>query len=253
MKIVITRARSQSNEMIEELLRHGHDPIAIPTIQIEAIIPNPRLKVALKFLHLCKWAVFTSTNAVHTTMSRIPRQRYRQLKKMKIAAVGENTAEVLSQYKLKPNYIPKNFTGLDIMDGLGDVKGQWFFIPRAEAANEALCDAIRAAGGFCLDVPMYRNVMPTLEPISVASLRQGVDMLTFTSPSTVRNFNALCEQNDLDPLHLPGDPMVIGIGPVTEAAAKEVGYTKVLTPKTYTTRAMIDLIDEFYRAGNGAN
>lgn len=252
MKIVITRAGSQSSEMIEELIRFGHDPIAIPTIQIEAISPNPRLKVAMKFLHLCKWVVFTSTNAVHTTLENITRQRYRQIKKMNIAAVGEKTAEALLEYKLNPTFVPTQYTGLSILDGLGDVNGQWIFLPRVETAREELTEAIRAAGGICLDVPVYRNSMPSVDTVCVESLRGGVDMLTFTSPSTVRNFGKICQQHNLDPIHLPGDPAVIGIGPVTEAAAKELGYKKILIPPTYTTRAMIEMIDDYQRSNNGA-
>jgi len=252
MKIVITRSGSQSTEMIEELIRYGHDPIAMPTIQIEAISPNPRLKIAMKFLHLCKWAIFTSTNAVHSTVNNLTRQRYRQLKKMNIAAIGEKTAEVLRQYKLKPSYIPEHFTGIHIMEGLGEIKDQWIFLPRVETANEDLVEAIRAAGGICLDVPVYRNIMPSLDPSNVDILRRGVDMLTFTSPSTVRNFSAICKDNDLDPTNLPGDPAVVSIGPVTEAAAKQIGFDKILIPQTYTTHAMIELIDDYYH-GKEAN
>jgi len=244
MKIVITRAEAQADQMIATLAKNGHQVIAIPTILIEDITPNRALKLAYKYLHLYKWVIFTSTNAVDSMMRHITRDRYRQLKHMKIAAVGSKTAEQLRQYKLKPSFVPKDYVGTEIVAGLGNLSGQWVFLPRAEKAREELPEAIRAAGGVCLEVPIYRNLLPEVPAERVNLLKQGVDLLTFTSPSTVHNFIEISQRFGLDPYHLPGNPKVICIGPITEAAARKAGYSDLLIPPAFTTDAMLDLIEK---------
>lgn len=244
MRIVITRAEAQADPMITALARNGHQVIAIPTILIEDIYPNCPLKMAYHYLHLYKWVIFTSTNAVESLMRHITRQRLRQLKRLKIAAVGSKTAELLRQYKLKPSFVPKDYIGTEIVAGLGDLRSQWVFLPRAEKAREGLPEAIRAAGGVCIEVPIYRNILPEVPAERVNLLKQGADLLTFTSPSTVRNFVEIAQRFGLDPLHLPGNPKVVCIGPITEAAAKKAGYTELISPPEFTTDAMLKLIEE---------
>lgn len=243
MRIVITRAEAQADQMIAALARKGHQTIAIPTILIENIYPNPRLKVAYKHLHLCKWALFTSTNAVEAVMEHITRQRYRQLKHMKIAAVGAKTAQALQRYQLKTVFVPENYIGTEIITGMGDLSGQWIFLPRAETARGELPEAIESAGGVCLEVPVYRNVLPEVPEEQIERLKNGVDLLTFTSPSTVRNFATICKANGIDPLSLAGNPRVVCIGPITTEAARKAGYTDLLTPSLFTTEAMLELIE----------
>lgn len=244
MRIVITRAEAQADQMITALAKDGHQVIAIPTILIEDIHPNLALKMAFRYLHLCKWVVFTSTNAVESIMRHITRQRFRQLKRMNIAAVGSKTADLLHQFKLKTSFVPNDYIGTEIVSGLGDLTGQWVFLPRAETAREELPEAIRAAGGICIEVPIYRNVLPEVPQERVNLLKQGADILTFTSPSTVNNFIKICQQFEIDPLRLPGNPRVVCIGPITESAARKAGYTDLLCPSAFTTDAMLELIEK---------
>lgn len=237
--------------MLEALRIGGFDPISIPTIQIRTISPNPNLKQALKFIHVYKWVIFTSVNAVRAVMENTTRARIRQLKHTKIAAIGSKTAAALREYKIKAELIPEKFVGESIADGLGDINGQMILLPRAAEGRDALPEAIRAKGGICVDIPVYHNVLPATSSEQLNALRAGVDVLTFTSPSTVRNFSKICEQHALDPLRLPGDPKVIGIGPVTQTAAAELGYSNVMTPEIYTTDAMIALIGDLKHTMEG--
>jgi uroporphyrinogen-III synthase len=69
-----------------------------------------------------------------------------------------------------------------------------------------------------------------------------VDVVTFTSPSTIHNFVQIVRQHGLDPLHLPGNPLFACIGPITEQAAREEGLNKIVMAKEYTTEGLIRVI-----------
>ena len=80
------------------------------------------------------------------------------------------------------------------------VAGQKILIPRALKAREVLPARLTDAGAEVVIAPVYQNVMPTSSEgeLLKTGLRQAleeksVDMVTFTSSSTVKNFVALLE------------------------------------------------------------
>jgi uroporphyrinogen III methyltransferase/synthase len=74
------------------------------------------------------------------------------------------------------------------------------------------------------------------------ALKSGVDVVTFTSASTVENFVAIMRQNKLDPMNLPNNPLFACIGPITEQAAREQGLSKLVVAKEFTTEGLIQII-----------
>jgi uroporphyrinogen-III synthase len=77
------------------------------------------------------------------------------------------------------------------------------------------------------------------------ALRAGVDVITFTSSSTVRNFVALAQDAGFDPLHLPGDPLIACIGPITAATARECGFDVSVMAIEYTTAGLLAALQDF--------
>jgi uroporphyrinogen-III synthase len=80
-------------------------------------------------------------------------------------------------------------------------------------------------------------MQPNLE--GLLALHEGVDVITFTSQSTVMNFIAIAEKNGLDPRNLPNDPVFACIGPITGQAAKEAGLSDIVIAKEYTTDGLL--------------
>jgi uroporphyrinogen-III synthase len=58
----------------------------------------------------------------------------------------------------------------------------------------------------------------------------------------VENFVDLARKNGLDPLRLPGNPLIACIGPITEQAARRAGLTHVVIAEEYTTDGLIRAI-----------
>lgn len=246
MKVLITRPRAQANDFAEKLRSAGFEPIFFPVIEIHPVENNNELVEALENIQQYVWVVFTSINAVSLIVSPQFLRKWGECpegtKGIKIAAVGPKTAEALRKHGLEPDFIPDEYVGEAIMSGLGDVNGKWILLPRAELAREELPNAISNAGGIAHEIVVYKTLPAEIDVNGLSALKSGVDVVTFTSASTVENFVALTRQHKLDPLNLPNSPLIACIGPVTEQAAKEAGFQNLVVAKEYTTEGLIEAI-----------
>ncbi|MDP1547307.1 MAG: uroporphyrinogen-III synthase, partial [Anaerolineales bacterium] len=119
--------------------------------------------------------------------------------------------------------------------------------PRAEIARKELPESIANVGGIVHEIVVYRTLPAETDMDGLNALKSGVDVVTFTSPSTVQNFVAISKQNGLDPLSLPNNPLFACIGPITEQAAKEEGLVNLVVAKEYTTEGLIEAITNMER------
>ena len=244
-RILITRPRAQADDFAEKLRLAGFEPIFFPVIEIQPIENNVALERALGKLDCYDWLVFTSANAVEVVFDVIASQgAARSDIPPRFAAIGPKTAEALEARGVTPAFVPDEYVAESILPGLGDLRGKWVLLPRAEIARKALPEAICEAGGIAHEIAVYKTlpVQPSLEGLE--ALRAGVDIVTLTSPSTVQNFAAITRQHGLDPLALPGNPLFACIGPITAQAAREEGLVNLVTAKEYTTEGLIEVISK---------
>ena len=236
-RILITRPRAQADGFAEKLRAAGFDPIFFPVIEIKPIENNGSLERAWAKIECYDWLVFTSVNAVEVVFRQLENTSLPQ-----VAAIGPKTAEALQARGITPDFVPDEYVAESILAGLGDLRGKWVLLPRAEIARQALPEAICEAGGIPHEIAVYRTLPVQPDPEGIAALRAGVEFVTLTSPSTVQNFVVLARQNGLNPLSLPGNPLFACIGPITEQAAREAGLVNLVTAKEYTTEGLIEAI-----------
>jgi uroporphyrinogen-III synthase len=242
-RILITRPRAQADDFAEKLRTAGFEPIFFPVIEIQPIENNVALERALEKLNCYEWAVFTSVNAVEVVFSLTPPPLpMGEGQEIRVAAIGPKTAKALRKYGVEPNFIPDEYVGEAILSGLGDVKDKWVLFPRAEIARKELPEAIANAGGIVHEIVVYRTLPAEMDMDGLNAFKSGVDVVTFTSASTVENFIAIVKQNGLDPLNLPGNPVFACIGPITEQAARDEGFQNIVVAKEYTTEGLMEVI-----------
>ncbi|GAB4453854.1 MAG: hypothetical protein OHK0041_17970 [Anaerolineales bacterium] len=246
MKVLITRPRAQADDFAGKLRAAGFEPILFPVIEIQPIKNNTELKKAIKNIKKYAWVVFTSVNAVTPTVSPHFLRKWGECPEgtrgVRVAAIGPKTADALRKHGVEPDFIPEEYIAEAVLPGLGDVKGKWILLPRAEIARADLPEAIARAGGIPHEIIVYRTLPATVDPQGWSALRAGVDAIAFTSASTVENFVALCRQHKLDPLNLPNRPLIACIGPITAQAAREAGFENVAAAKEYTTDGLVSLL-----------
>jgi uroporphyrinogen-III synthase len=241
-RILITRPRAQADGFAEKLRLAGFEPIFFPVIEIQPIENNTPLERALARLDCYDWVVFTSVNAVEIVFDGYTPLLSSRKNGVKFAAIGPKTAEALQARSIPPDFVPDEYVAESILPGLGDLRGKWVLLPRAEIARKALPEAICEAGGIPHEIAVYKTLPARADPAGLSALKMGVDVVTLTSPSTVRNFAAMTREAGLDPLSLPGDPLFACIGPITERAAREEGLVNRATAKEYTAEGLIEVI-----------
>jgi uroporphyrinogen-III synthase len=241
-RILITRPRTQAAGFAEKLRLAGFEPIFFPVIEIQPIENNVALDRALAKLECYDWVVFTSVNAVEVVFDGHSPLLSGRKESVKFAAIGPKTAEALQARGITPDFVPDEYVAESILPGLGDLRGKWVLLPRAEIARKALPEAICEAGGIPHEIAVYQTLPVRADPEGLSALKTGVDVVTLTSPSTVRNFAAITREAGLDPLSLPGDPLFACIGPITEQAAREEGFINLVTASEYTTEGLTEVI-----------
>jgi uroporphyrinogen-III synthase len=239
-RIVVTRPRERAGRLYEELIERGAHAILMPTIEVVPMGDYARLDEAIGALKRYDWLVLTSTYGVQVFWERVVRLGLdpRTLG-VSIAAIGPATSATLRSRGFTVHYVPDEFVAERILDGLGDIAGKHFLLPLAEIARKTLRDELQALGGVVDEIPVYRTVPAHITPEALRELREGVDAVTFTSSSTVRNFHEVTGGP-------PNGAGIICIGPITARTAEELGYRVDLVAEDYSTDGLLTALEDYF-------
>jgi len=252
-KIIVTRTREQASDLVAGLEEYGADCLEYSTINIKPVESYEVLGEEIDRLEEYHWILFTSLNGVKYFFEYLYSRGMdaRELKGPDIAAVGKSTADLLLKYGINADLIPSTFTGEGLAESLLDqgVEGRNILIPRALKGREILPETLRGAGAQVTVVPVYRNC-PEEEPKMNLrkDLAEGkVDMVTFTSSSTVRNFLAMIEAENQEELENLMDGVdIAAIGPITAKTVTDNGLQVTVQPDEYTIDEMVWSIVHYY-------
>jgi uroporphyrinogen III methyltransferase / synthase len=232
-RIVVTRAREQVSDLKRLFQESGATVIEFPTI---AIVPPESfesldLAVDARF----DWLVFTSTNGVTAFFERLfaKGKDVRALAGVRVACVGDTTAAALRAVGLAPDLVPEKFMSSALIPHFGDdQKGVRIAVVRAAEGREELIEEMRRRGADVHLAVAYRNV-----PIAAnADELHDIDVVTFTSASTVDNFfNAIGAQS------LDG-ALLASIGPMTSEAIRKHGRQPDIEAGSASVQALHDAV-----------
>lgn len=248
--VVVTRARAQAAALVEPLEALGAEVIAVPVIEIVDPPEPARLDEALRCLGDYEWIVLSSANGVDRVLARLEALGLGvgALNAVRVAVVGAATAARLTDAGVTPDLVPDDFRQEGLVEAfaaLGDRGGRVLFA-RALEGRFVLGEQLEALGYEVDLVPAYRTVPAQADPEVIDRLALGVDVITFTSPSTVRNFIAFLEANGADPAEVLSLAEAASIGPVTTAALVARGIEPAIEPAESTVPALVAAIAVFY-------
>jgi uroporphyrinogen III methyltransferase/synthase len=245
-RILVTRPREQAADFVSLLQALGADPIEAPMIRIAPPVDFAPLDEACASLDRFDWVVFTSGNAVDAFMGRLLASPadVRALGSVRLCAIGAGTAERFTRFGIKVDLIPAESRAEGVVQALleqGEVAGVRFLIPRADIGRDVIAEELRKRGAEIADVVAYRTV--AIDPerdgepdVYRMLLDHQIDVVTFTSPSSVRSFAELYgAEAAADLLHTT---TVAAIGPVTAEAAAQLGIACTIVPGQYTIPAL---------------
>ena len=249
-KVLITRSRTQASKLRELLEQAGAQPVELPSIEIAPLEDYRELDLALdQGAELnSRWVIFASTNAVDAVFARLSAQGKdaRVFANATIGAIGPATAQALAQQGIRADFVPASSTSeavvaeLSEIDGTGrDWTGVPVLLPGADIGREVLAEGLTKLGAQVRRVTAYRTVTATgASDRARQLLQEGVDVVTFTSSSTVRNLMDLLGSDK----ELLASSLIACIGPVTAATAAELGLRVDLVAKEATVEGMVQAL-----------
>ena len=248
-KIVVTRARAQASALSSRLQELGAEVLETPSIKIQALEDYSQLDASIQKLEQYKWLIFTSANGVQAFFERLQLAKLdsRALHKNLVAAIGSQTALELQAQGIYADLIPVEFRAEGILASLQDkiASGDKVLIPRAEVAREILPEELTKLGVQVDVAPAYRTVADKSgqKELLTALENKEIEMITFTSSSTVTNFlEMLAERREL-----LDNVKIASIGPITTETCLANNIVVDLTANEFNIPGLVMAIEKYYQ------
>jgi uroporphyrinogen III methyltransferase/synthase len=249
-RIVVTRAREQASEFLAVLGELGAQCLEFPTIEVVPPASWEGLDRGIREVEGYQWLVFTSVNGVKYFFHRLETLGgdVRDLKGVKIAAIGPKTAEAVAARGIRTDLIPEEYRAEAVVEAFKkeNIQGRRILLPRAREAREVLPQELEKLGAVVDVVEAYRTIKPEGDKEEIRGMLQRGDihMVTFTSSSTVNNFLDMFQG---EPVMEWMDKVAVAcIGPVTAKRAEDKGLKVTLIAKEYTIPSLTQAIIEYF-------
>ncbi len=247
-RILVTREHTEGFEPLEDL---GAEIVEFHTIRIVPPDDWTELDKAIEKIDSYNWLVLTSVNGVKFFFRRlIERDRdIRDLKGIKICAIGTKTAAEINKHGIKVDLVPKKFNAEGLVDSFmkenntDKLDGLKILLPRAQDARAVFPDKVKELGGEIDVFTAYKAVKPTTHGKRMKRfLKEGkITIATFTSAATFNNYMEIMGE---DAIGLLKDVTIAVIGPVTAKAVEKAGLKVGIMPEEATVDAMVNAIKE---------
>jgi len=244
VRVLVGRARHQAGAFSTELRKLEATVLEIPFIEIRRPRSFKPLDSALQNLDRYDWLILTSANGAKAMWDRLTRLRLtKNLKHLRIAAIGPATKKAIERHGVKVDVVPKEYVAESVVRSLrGRVKGKRVLLVRAKVARDVIPRELRRAGAQVQVVEAYETVVPqssrTRLRNALGNPRRRPHVVTFTSSSTARNFVALLGARGTN---LSGI-WLASIGPVTSSTLRELGLRVDIEAKQFTIPGLIEAI-----------
>ena len=235
LRVLVTRAESQEAGLSAALRGLGATVSSCPVIEIKPLeVDRGRLRQLASY----DWLVLTSANGVDRLFGLLAEAGLELPTYIKVAAMGPETAARLRSHGKEPALVPEQFVAEELARRLvAQVKpGARILLARAAGSRDVLPQELRRAGASVDEIETYRADAPAGLPGRLREALAGVDLVTFTSSSTVRHFVEAAGP-DID-----RSLAVACIGPITAQTAAGCGLPVAIIAAEYTTRGLVDAI-----------
>ncbi|MGA8179828.1 MAG: uroporphyrinogen-III C-methyltransferase [Desulfobacterales bacterium] len=249
-RIVVTRSREQAGELVKRLSDLGAECLECPTIKVVPTDDVKPLDKALDNLASYDWLMFTSVNGVNFFFNRLfeKNKDVRDLHHLRTAAIGPATAKRLFDFGFKSDIVPESYRAESMVRAFAseNITGEKILLPRAREARQVLTVELAQMGALVDDVEAYvTNALKDNADVILKRLKERtIDMITFTSSSTVKNFRALLPSEGLD--RLMQGITVASIGPITADTARNLGFDVHIVAEAYTIPKLCEAIVKYY-------
>lgn len=243
--ILVTRARSQASELAGKIEELGGEVIELPVIQMVPPTNSEPMERAIRSIGDFDWILLTSTNGVAFFGAKMREQGFEYADiQAKLGVVGPKTGELLKEWGRQPDLMAKDYKAEGLLQALEEIllPGDRVLIPRANIARPILPQKLKDWGVHVTEVDAYDTILATENVQEVVSFLQckKIDIITFTSSSTVKNFLNLLKDYPIKELLM--GVKIACIGPITAKTAEELGLQVDITAEEYTIDGLMNSI-----------
>lgn len=249
-KILVTRDARQAGKFAETIERYGGSTIFFPTISIAKPHSSADLDETLDRLSVYDWIIFTSVNSVSFFIKRL-HDKGLKLPRVRMAAIGSKTNNVIQEYGYNAHVLPDSFTAASLLERLKEekLKDKRVLLPVSDIARKEIYYGLIKLGARVDKVIVYQNRqhVPENKNAVIALIHNAeIDVLTFFSPSAVRNFVEIIGAETLKTIRRQKIPVAV-IGPSTANAALEAGLMPQIKPVNSTSENVLEAIVAYYQ------
>jgi len=245
--ILVTRAAGQLSEFSQMLRSRGARVLEMPTLEIVPPTSWQDLDRQIDRLSDFDWLILTSANGVDSFFARLHQagKDSRALAGIKIAVIGQKTAQSLQQQGITPDFIPADFVADALVSSFPISPAALnILFPRVETGGrEVLVQEFTNLGAKVVEVPAYQSQCPAaIDPsILLALQQQQVDIITFASSKTVKHFYQLIG------VSLPSGwqerVCIASIGPQTSATCRDLLGKVDIEATEYTLPGLVAALE----------
>lgn len=246
--VLITRPADQTEGFVQAIERLGGNAVLFPTIEITSPASWEACDAAIQNIEQYNALVFTSANAVRKFFERVKlvgNTFKEELNRKTIYTIGERTKRAVESEGHPMQIGPEVATAeaLAAMIAKSDIRGRRFLFPRGNLGRDVLPKSLRAAGAIVDEVIVYHTIKPAhqeIDRIEQLFLKKEIDIITFFSPSSIRNFLEMISLEELN-----GVPVAV-IGPVTADVAKSSGLRVDIVAPRSNEESLAQAIAEYF-------
>lgn len=251
-RIVVTRAADATSRMAEPLRALGAEVLELPLIRIEADLDVDRAEAVFdEFAHY-EWLLFTSANGVrHFFRAFFARfDDIRSLGFIRIAAVGQATAQALAALHLRPEFVPDTQNAAGLAESIAaeqSLDNLRLLVVTGNRNRPELVQALEAERAIVDTLRVYATRFTDLsdDPAARSFRERGADALVFASASAVQSFGEQARH-----LQLGSDaqrPALVSFGPQTTAAMQAAGIPLALEIEEPSAQALAKAMVAHFR------
>lgn len=238
LRIVVTRASHQAEELAAPLRALGAEVILLPVIGIAGPADRAPLRQAAAQCNTYDWIIFTSANAVSAFAAELPDAPAAE--PLRIAAVGAATARTAEQHGFRVTKMPAKYVAESLVELFQDqnLSGARILIPSAAVTRDVVATELRKRGAHVHMVEAYRNVIPeeAAEKAEQVFREPYPDWITFASPSAVENLVRVVGVEWLR------HSKIASIGPITSEAIRKCGLTVDAEATVQTVAGLVETL-----------
>lgn len=241
--VMIPRGKAHSRSFSELVERAGGIPVEIPLIAFKPVAASNDILEYINSLHTYDWIIFTSNVTVETFFSF----NIEPAVLPKIAVIGEKTKLELESKGFHVDFTPGHYVAEEFVEEFKFYihEGTKVLIPKGNLARDYISASLKSQGALVDEVIIYETYLPEESRDKLINMltSQTLDILTFTSPSTIDHFMEIVESSQL---RSRLDHCVIAcIGPVSKQKAEEWGLPVHAMPEKYTVAQMLESVIEY--------